>query len=65
MISNLKPGGWVEIVDFATELFSDDDSLQKATNMVEYCGLLNDASVKFGKPMNIAHRHKQWILTLA
>lgn len=52
----------MEIVDFPTELFSDDDTIQKATNIAEWAKLHNGASDKFGKPMNIAHRHKQWMI---
>lgn len=60
--NNLKPGGWVEMVDFPAELYSDDDSMEKAPNVAEWTRLQKEASAKFGKEMNIAHRHKQWMI---
>ena len=60
IIANLKPGGWVEMMDFAAEQFySDDDTVQRAKNLNEWCKLLNEASEKFGKELDVARLHKQ------
>jgi hypothetical protein len=58
-MNNLKPGGWVEIVDFAGALFSDDDSMEKAPHLTEWCTLQQEAFSKFGKDLGIAGQHKQ------
>ncbi|RMJ27592.1 Methyltransferase [Aspergillus sp. HF37] len=60
--NNLKPGGWVEFVDFPAELFSDDESRQNAPNISEWCKLLDDASQKFGKDLNVTSKYKQWLI---
>lgn len=57
---NLKPGGWVEMADFAGESFySDDDSIQKAPDLTKLASLLNEASHKFGKELDVARHLKQ------
>ncbi|RMJ28405.1 Methyltransferase [Aspergillus sp. HF37] len=59
-MNNLKPGGWVEMVDFAGDkFFSDDDSTQNAPNLAEWMKLQNEACHKFGKEIDIARHHKQ------
>ncbi|RMJ22615.1 Methyltransferase [Aspergillus sp. HF37] len=59
IMNNLKPGGWVEIVDFAGALFSDDDSMEKAPFLTKWCTLQQEAFRKFGKDIGIAGQHKQ------
>lgn len=61
-LENLNDGGWAEFVDFAGGVWSDDDSIQKAPGVREWCRLVNEASEKFGKSMNIAPRCKQFMI---
>lgn len=61
-MNNLKPRGWVEFVDFPAELFSDDESRQNAPNINEWCKLLDEASRKFGKDLNVTAKYKQWLI---
>lgn len=60
-MNNLNNGGWVEFVDFAAEVCSDDDSRDRAPNLVEWENLLNEASARFGKPLNTGPRLKEWM----
>lgn len=57
--NNLNNNGWVEFVDFYAEAFSDDNSLERAPYVVEWCQLVDKASVQFGKQVNIAPCLKQ------
>ena len=50
------------MVDFAVDLFADDDTMEKATCIKQWIALLDEASLKFGKRLNIAHNHKQWMI---
>jgi trans-aconitate methyltransferase len=59
---HLKPGGWLELVDATVRIFSDDDTINKSPYMLEWAATLREASLKFGKPMGIAHRYKQWMI---
>lgn len=59
---NLNKGGWVEFVDFAAEIFADDDTLKQAPNLVELEKLLEEASLKFGKQLYTAPKLKQWMV---
>ncbi|KAF4482125.1 putative methyltransferase tdiE [Colletotrichum fructicola Nara gc5] len=47
---NLEPGGYLELQE--TDLFptSDDGSLAQDSPLMEWAGLMYDASVKFGRP---------------
>lgn len=48
------------MVDFDGEqLFSDDDSLQRAPNLLEWFDLTIKASAEFGKTFNVAGNHRQ------
>lgn len=62
MIENLNTGGWAEVVDFTVEAFSDDGTLNNAPNVVKWIKLLDEASSKFGKRLNIASTHKQGLI---
>lgn len=62
-MTNLSAGGWVEMVDFAGDtLFADDDSLQNAPNLTEWVKLVHIACHKFGKELDVARHHKQWMI---
>ncbi|RMJ24772.1 Methyltransferase [Aspergillus sp. HF37] len=60
--NNLNVGGWVEIVDFAAAVFSDDDTIKDAPNLTEWAKLLNEASVRFGKVFDVASQHKDMMI---
>lgn len=60
-MKNLNPGGWLELVDMTPEAFSDDGTLKNAPNMAEWSRLTDEASVKFGKRLNIPHLYKNWM----
>ncbi|QGA13059.1 hypothetical protein EYB26_000704 [Talaromyces marneffei] len=49
--ANLKSGGYLEMQSFRIEIFSDDDSLDKAVFTKQWVGLLQEAAIKHGKPM--------------
>ncbi|KAE8357614.1 S-adenosyl-L-methionine-dependent methyltransferase [Aspergillus caelatus] len=48
---HLKPGGYLEMQSFRIEVYADDDSLDRAPYTTRMCSLIQEASVKFGKPM--------------
>ncbi|RJE18258.1 Methyltransferase [Aspergillus sclerotialis] len=58
----LRPGGWFEFVDFAPEPFADDDTLNDAKYFREWSKLCDEASIKFGKRMNVTSFYKQWMI---
>jgi len=58
---NLNPGGWLEMQEHAAWITSDDNSIQRAPWTREWCEQMDVASIKFGKRLNVAHMHKQWL----
>jgi SAM-dependent methyltransferase len=57
---NLKPGGWAEIQEYEAYIYSDDDpKREKFPNIAKWVNLCNEASVKFGKSLDIAPKQKQ------
>ncbi|EAS34726.3 TAM domain methyltransferase [Coccidioides immitis RS] len=59
---NLRPGGWFEVADATVGVFGDDDTINKAPNILEWRDHLIDASAKFGKPMGVSKNYKQWFI---
>ena len=60
---NLKPGGWVEMQEFQTAIYSDDDpSLSKAFNIKKLLFLCNYASEKMGRKFAIAQEQEQKLI---
>ena len=55
---NLRPDGWLELQDFGVWIYSDDGTLEKAPYIRQWQEKLDEASTKFGKKMNIAHKYK-------
>lgn len=51
---HLNPGGWIEWQDFETYPKTDDGSFPTDSALQRWFDDLNQASVKFGKPLNIA-----------
>lgn len=56
---DLTPGGWFELVNIAANLYCDDDTIELAPNSMKLVDILDEASVKFGKRLNIPHNYKQ------
>jgi SAM-dependent methyltransferase len=59
---NLKPGGWCEMQEYDAWIFSDDDSFERAVWTKEWVEKLDGASRMFGKQINVARKHKQWMI---
>ncbi|KAL5598889.1 hypothetical protein BROUX41_003790 [Berkeleyomyces rouxiae] len=60
--NTLKPGGWCEIQEYDAWVFSDDDSCDRARWTMDWVDKLDIASRKFGRTMNVARFHKQWMI---
>lgn len=60
-LNNLKPGGYLEMQEYECWLRADDDSLERARWVSEWLQTLDEASIKFGKRLNVSHMHGQWI----
>lgn len=56
---NLKPGGWVEMQEYETDMYSDDNTLDNAPLIRKFQQLGDEASAKIGKQFNVAATHKQ------
>ncbi|KAB8264050.1 S-adenosyl-L-methionine-dependent methyltransferase [Aspergillus pseudonomiae] len=50
--SHLCPGEYFEIQSFTVDIFSDDSSIEKAPYTKQVVSLFQEASARFGKPMN-------------
>ncbi|KAI2090484.1 hypothetical protein LOZ52_002702 [Ophidiomyces ophidiicola] len=62
VMANLIPGGWFEVADSTVGVFGDDETIEKATNILEWRDRLLEASKKFGKPMGMSKNYKQWCI---
>lgn len=60
-LENLKPGGWLEVADATVGVFCDDETIERAPNLLEWRDRLIEASYKFGKPMGVAKHYKDWL----
>lgn len=49
-------------MDFAPQAFSDDGTLDDAKSLYEWTQLIREASIKFGKQINITSLYKQWMI---
>lgn len=57
-----QPGGWLEMQEYEAWISSDDDPLlTKAPHTKQWQELIDEASTKFGKRMNVASQQKSWI----
>jgi SAM-dependent methyltransferase len=61
-LQNLKPGGWIEMQEHACWIQSDDDTVDRIPRNYEVLKELDRASMMFGKRMNVAHLHRQWMM---
>jgi trans-aconitate methyltransferase len=58
---NLKPGGTLEMQEHEAWMKADDDTMERAPWTAEWNRVLNDASARFGKKLNVAENHKLWM----
>lgn len=58
----IKPGGWIEMQEFEVWVKSDDDTLKKAPSLIQLQTLVDEASTKLGKQMNVATEQKQKLM---
>jgi len=56
---HLKPGGWVEMQEYEAWVRSDDDTIENAKSVLEWQNVVDEASTRFGKKMNVAETQKQ------
>ncbi|EFW18774.1 hypothetical protein D8B26_005584 [Coccidioides posadasii str. Silveira] len=59
---HLKPGGWIEMQEYETDVHSDDNSLDNARLIKKFQRVGDEASAKFGKQFNVAGTHKQRLI---
>jgi SAM-dependent methyltransferase len=60
---NLKPGGWAEIQEYNSYLYSDDDPKgERFPNTAKWTKLCNEASERFGKSLDIALKQKEYMV---
>lgn len=61
--NHLAPGGWCEAQEYEAWLRSDDDSInQTGKTLLQWIELVDEASMKFGKKVNIAGLQKQYMI---
>lgn len=54
-LTNLKPGGWMEMQEYHCEVLSDDNTAEQATYLIDWVEQMNEASKKFGKELATAN----------
>ncbi|OBT41953.1 hypothetical protein VE00_07487 [Pseudogymnoascus sp. WSF 3629] len=59
---HLKPGAWLEAQEHDVRVSSDDDSVERATEVVDWLSTVDRASEVFGKKMDVADKQKQWMI---
>lgn len=59
--AHLRPGGWFEVQEFETVCYSDDGTHLSATTVLDWAERMNDASRKFGKPLDVASSIVGWM----
>ncbi|OBT73167.1 hypothetical protein VF21_07931 [Pseudogymnoascus sp. 05NY08] len=59
---HLKPGAWLEAQEHDVRVSSDDDSVERATEVVDWFSTVDKASEVFGKKMDVADKQKQWMI---
>lgn len=59
---HMKPGGWIESQDHDVNVSCDDDTINKATDWLNWMKMINEAASKFGKIMDVGPHQKQWMI---
>ncbi|KAF3051989.1 hypothetical protein E8E11_010524 [Didymella keratinophila] len=57
---NLVPGGWIELQDFNTLAYSEDESAQDDNKVIEFCRVFNAACDKIGRHGSPGQHLKGW-----
>jgi SAM-dependent methyltransferase len=60
--THIRPGGWLESQEHDVRVSSDDDSVERAPEVVKWFKDVDEASEKFGKKMDVADRQKQFMI---
>lgn len=58
---HLAPGGWIQLID-GTWATSDDDSFPERSSYAEFQRCLDEASVIFGRRINVGPMHKRTMI---
>jgi len=58
----MAPGGWIEISDPVNPYRSDDGTLSEDSALSQWNALLVEASIKMGRSLDVAARHKQLLI---
>ena len=61
-LRHLTPGGWMEMQDFEIWIYSETDAMERAPFIREWQQLLDEASTKFGKKLNVSANYKDWMM---
>lgn len=62
-LKHLKPGGWFELQEFESWIYSDDDpELTKAPTLKRYMEIANQTATEIGKGINIAYHVNQGLI---
>ena len=59
---HLKPGGWLEMQEYDAWIRSDDGTIENATYVKQWQERCDEASLIFGKKLNVAERQKEWLI---
>lgn len=63
VFNNLKPGGWIEMQEYEGVVASDDDpELKNAPYLDRWQTLVDEATTKIGKKLDVAGVHKQLLI---
>lgn len=60
--NNLEPGGWMEMQDHECWINSNDGDMASAPGCNDWVHECDRASRAFGKRLNVAHEHRQWMI---
>lgn len=52
----------MEVADATVGVFCDDETIERAPNLLEWRDRLLEASEKFGKRMGVAKYYKEWMI---
>jgi len=55
------PGGWVELQDFNTHAYSEDESAGSDNNVLRFCEIFNKACEKMGREGSPGQHLKGWV----
>lgn len=56
---HLKPGGWLELQEAESQIFSDDDTFSRAASVSQWQDACNEAANKIGKQIRVAKDLRQ------